>query len=48
MGEFFMNGEAGKAGDTSPFYVEKWKNGWKTIAKFQNFGWIFSVGDWKP
>ena len=36
-----MNNEAGKAGKTSPFYVEKWKNGWKTIAKFLNFGWIF-------
>ena len=35
-----MNGEAGRAGKTSPFYVEKWKNAWKTNAKFLNFGWI--------
>ena len=33
--------EAEKAGKTFPFYIEKGKNGWKTIAKFVNFGWIF-------
>ena len=46
-----MNGKSGKAGKTSTFYVEKWKNGWKTIAKFLNFGYIFfcfSVGEWQP
>ena len=36
-----MNDEAGKAGKTSPFYVKKWKNGWKTMAKIAIFGWIF-------
>ena len=43
-----MNGEAGKAGKTSPFYVEKGKMAGKPLQNSSILAGFFSVGEWQP
>ena len=48
MGEFFMNGEAGKAGKHHHFMLKSGKMAGKPLQNSSILAGFFSVGEWQP